>query len=465
MSESEAGSSRGLPEGLLLSFYGDDFTGSTSVMEALTFAGLPTVLFLDVPTAAQLERFAAYRAVGIAGVARSQSPAWMDAHLPPIFRALAALSAPIAHYKVCSTFNSAPHVGSIGHAIDLAAPLLGGDWHPLFVAAPSIERYQALGNLFAMVGGVGYRLDRHPTMSRHPVTPMHEADVRRHLAKQTARSIGLVDFLAMKRGKAGAALNRERDAGAEIIALDVVDDETLAEAGRLIWEWRGNRLFAIGSQGLEDALVAHWRRAGLIQERSASEFRAASVARIACVSGSCSPVTAAQIAHAAQNGFATIRLDASLAVDGAAWEAELGRVEQSALAVTGEGRDPLVFTAAGPDDPAIARMAEAVETSGTATGLVNDRVGAGLGRLLDRVMREADIRRAVIAGGDTSGHAALTLGIHALTAISPIAPGAPLCLAHSDDPTHARREVALKGGQIGAPDFFSAVRNGGGRDV
>ena len=54
MSESEAGSSRGLPEGLLLSFYGDDFTGSTSVMEALTFAGLPTVLFLDVPTAAQL---------------------------------------------------------------------------------------------------------------------------------------------------------------------------------------------------------------------------------------------------------------------------------------------------------------------------------------------------------------------------------------------------------------------------
>src|SRR5206468_649296 len=111
---------------------------------------------------------AAYRAVGIAGVARSQSPAWMDAHLPPIFRALAALSAPIAHYKVCSTFDSAPHVGSIGHAIDLAAPLLGGDWHPLFVAAPSIERYQAFGNLFAMVGGVGYRLDRHPTMSRHP---------------------------------------------------------------------------------------------------------------------------------------------------------------------------------------------------------------------------------------------------------------------------------------------------------
>ena len=93
------------------------------------------------------------------------------------------LGAPIAHYKVCSTFDSAPHVGSIGKAIDLAAPVLGGDWHPLLVAAPPIHRYQLFGNLFATVDGVGYRLDRHPTVSRHPTTPMDEADVRVHLAQ------------------------------------------------------------------------------------------------------------------------------------------------------------------------------------------------------------------------------------------------------------------------------------------
>ena len=74
-----------LPDGLLVSFYGDDFTGSTSVMEALTFAGLPTVLFLDTPTAAQLAGFAGYRGIGIAGIARSQSPDWMAAHLPQVF--------------------------------------------------------------------------------------------------------------------------------------------------------------------------------------------------------------------------------------------------------------------------------------------------------------------------------------------------------------------------------------------
>jgi uncharacterized protein YgbK (DUF1537 family) len=276
-----------LPEGLLVSFYGDDFTGSTSVMEVLTFAGLPTVLFLDVPTADELARFAGHRAIGIAGIARSKSPAWMDAHLPPIYQALAALGAPIAHYKVCSTFDSSPQIGSIGRAADLAAPILGGDWHPLLVAAPAIARYQAFGNLFAAVGGKAYRLDRHPTMSRHPVTPMDEADMRLHLGRQTATAIGLVDYLAMKRGDADAQLDDELRSGAQIIALDVVDDETLAEAGRLIWQHRGERLFALGSQGLEYALTAHWRAAGLLASPPPATFTAAAADRIVCVSGSC----------------------------------------------------------------------------------------------------------------------------------------------------------------------------------
>jgi uncharacterized protein YgbK (DUF1537 family) len=236
--------------------------------------------------------------------------------------------------------------------------------------------------------------------------------------------------------------------------------ETLAEVGRLVWQHRGERLFAVGSQGLEYALVAHWRAAGLLEAPQQS-FRAPAVERIAAVSGSCSPVTAGQIAFAEQNGFATIRVDATCAVDVLAWERELGRAADRALAAIGEGKDPLVFTAAGPDDPAVADMASAIEASGQSAGVINDRVGAGLGRLLDRVVGEAALTRAAIAGGDTSGHAALEMGIYALTALAPIAPGSPLCRAYSDKPAHARLEIALKGGQIGAPDFFCAVKRGG----
>ncbi len=169
----------GLPAGVLVAFYGDDFTGSSAVMEVMTFAGLPAVMFVETPTPEQLERFRSYRAIGIAGVARAQPPSWMDAHLPSAFRALAALKAPVTHYKICSTLDSSSTVGSIGRAIDIGAPIFGetpgaASWQPFIVAAPAIGRYQAFGNLFAASGDGFYRLDRHPVMQR----PSGHADER-----------------------------------------------------------------------------------------------------------------------------------------------------------------------------------------------------------------------------------------------------------------------------------------------
>src|SRR4051812_24543817 len=104
---------------LLVSYYGDDFTGSTDVMEALASNGIPTVLFLSIPDQAMLDRFQDCRAVGIAGTSRSESPAWMKEHLDPAFQWLKGLQAKICHYKVCSTFDSAPDVGNIGTAIEI----------------------------------------------------------------------------------------------------------------------------------------------------------------------------------------------------------------------------------------------------------------------------------------------------------------------------------------------------------
>src|SRR5580704_16339023 len=54
-----------LMPGLLLSYYGDDLTGSTDVMEALASRGVPTVLFMQPPTEAQRRRFADARAIGL----------------------------------------------------------------------------------------------------------------------------------------------------------------------------------------------------------------------------------------------------------------------------------------------------------------------------------------------------------------------------------------------------------------
>jgi uncharacterized protein YgbK (DUF1537 family) len=449
-----------LPDGPLIAFYGDDFTGSSAVMEITAFAGLPTVLFLNPPIPEHLAQFADYRVIGIAGIARSQNVEWMDRNLPPVFKLLRSLNAPIAHYKVCSTFDSAPHVGSIGRATDIGTPILGGSWQPVIVGDPGMRRYQAFGYLYAVANGVGYPLHEHPVMARHPVTPMHDANLCRHLGKQTAKKIGLVDFVAMKEALGPDRLRAELTAGAEIVFLDVLDRETLIEAGQLVWNNRSERLFAIGSQGFEAALVAYWQSVGLLSTEH-RRFRAAPASRIACVSGSVSPITAAQIAFAVDNGFAPIPLDAARAVDEWAWQNELATAAERALAALGEGHDPLVYTAAGPDDPGVKALQNAITTAGVSSERINTRIGAGLGLVLGRVLREARLTRAVISGGDTSGHAASTLGLYALTAVAPVAPGSPLCRAHTDDADFAGLEIALKGGQVGRPDFFCAVKRGG----
>ena len=170
---------------LFISYYGDDFTGSTDVMEALTTGGVETVLFTSIPGEKQLEKFKHCRAVGLAGISRSQTPEWMSEHLPAIFSWLWTLDARFCHYKTCSTFDSSPQKGSIGRALEIGLETFSQKRTAVVVGAPQLRRYTYFGNLFAAYRDEIYRIDRHPVMSRHPATPMHEADLVKHLSGQT----------------------------------------------------------------------------------------------------------------------------------------------------------------------------------------------------------------------------------------------------------------------------------------
>ena len=447
----------GLPDGPLVAWLGDDFTGSAAAMEAMEFAGLPSALFLGIPTDAQLARFPGLRGIGIATTARAQTPGWMAEHLPPLFRWLAGTGAPVVHYKVCSTLDSAPHVGSIGKAIDIGQAIVGGAWVPCLVAAPVMRRYQAFGHLFASAPGGVYRLDRHPVMARHPVTPMDEAEVTAHLARQTNRGLGLIDVEALEGDAAGTLAERMAD-GAEVIALDAMTAGHMETNGALIWQGLG-QVLAVGSQGVEYALIEHWQASGLIPHRQVTAG-AGPVARMAAVSGSVSPSTAAQIARAAADGWQVIALDAAAVACGDAG-AEATAIGQ-ALGALGQGRDPLICTARGPDDPAVSRLRQAIAQTGTTPEQANERLGAALGRILDRIVRRTGLSRAVISGGDTSGHAARQLGLFAFTALAPTVPGAALMRAWSEDPDIDGLQLALKGGQMGSEDFFGWIKRGGG---
>lgn len=452
--------STSLPPGLLLAYYGDDFTGSTDAMEAFTAAGVPTVMFLREPTPGWRARFPEARCVGLAGTARGRSPQWMDQHLPAAFGSLARLGAPILHYKVCSTFDSSPAIGSIGRAIDIGVSVMGGAWSPLLVGVPRLRRYQAFGHLFAAAGDEVHRLDRHPTMSRHPVTPMAESDLRRHLALQTQRRSELIDVTALRAGTAAQRLDALTGRGdVPVVSIDVMDEETLEAAGRLVWQARGRGLFTASSSGLQYALAAHWRAAGLLPAQP-SLPRADAVPAIAAVSGSCSPGTAAQIAWARAHDFGTHRIEVARLMDERDAQAEIERAVAAAAADLQQGRSPLVYTASGPDDPAVTGFAKMAAAAGVSRDKAARKVGHALAEVMRRLLERVPLQRVVVAGGDSSGEVAGALGIDALTVCAGLAAGAPLCRAWSKDRHRDGLQLVLKGGQMGGEGFLGAVLAG-----
>jgi uncharacterized protein YgbK (DUF1537 family) len=206
-------------------------------------------------------------------------------------------------------------------------------------------------------------------------------------------------------------------------------------------------------------LAAWWRAQGLLPT-PAPLPSAAPAGRIAAVSGSCSPVTARQIEQAEADGFAILRLDLVRAL-GSDAQAELARVLAAAGAALDQGTSPLIYTARGPDDPAV----QAFDATAASAGLSRAEAGQRTGELLAATMRALlervpALRRIAVAGGDSSGEVAAALGVTALTVAAGLAPGAPLCRAWSADAQRDGLEIVLKGGQMGTPGFFASVRDG-----
>jgi uncharacterized protein YgbK (DUF1537 family) len=416
-------------------YYGDDFTGSTDALEALSIHGVRTVLFPGVPSEAQLARFSGYDAVGIAGESRSRNPEWMRANLPRVFEFLRSLNAPITQYKVCSTFDSSPEAGNIAVAMEIGRSVFRSACVPVVVAAPHLGRYVLFGNLFASQSGVVHRIDRHPTMSRHPVTPMRESDLRLHLRAQGASGVDLLDLVALTGPDPCAAADAILARGADAVLFDGVDRRTELETGRILWNRRASVPFAVGSSGLTHALMRHWREAGEIAPECHPP-EAAAVDRVLVVSGSCSPVTEEQIRSAERAGFATFPI---IGVN-------RDELLNGVLHALERGQSIVIYSALGP--------------AGVNDSPGGERLGHYLGDLMRDAVLQSGVRRAVVAGGDTSSHAVARLGISALTFAAVMAPGAPLCRVESEVARMDGLELVLKGGQVGSRDFFEQVRKG-----
>lgn len=452
---------------LLLAFYGDDFTGSTDALEFLTLAGVKTALFLKTPEQRDLDKFIGLQAIGLAGKSRSMSPSEMEIELVTAFKNLKSFKPAHFHYKVCSTFDSAPHVGNIGKAIEIGSEVFDQKTVMVSPAAPHLGRYCVFGNLFAKIGTFGnvkiYRIDRHPSMSKHPVTPATESDLTLHLAKQTSKSIGLINLNTIEKGAESVLEEVGANKTTDILFLDGFSNSHLQTIGNVFHQLAKERtLFSVGSSGIEMALGLTWKQQNIIEVPKAFK-PLGEVGPILVLSGSCSPVSAKQIEYALENGFGQIALE-SQAVD-IQYHSEIIKNSVSIVVDNyNKGRSTIIHTSIGPND---ARIGE-TELYFKEHGLDADNIqkacskiyGKILGQITKKVVSEINIKRIVFAGGDTSSYAASELNISALEMIAPLAPGAPLCKTFSDDEFVNGLELNFKGGQVGTDNYFIKVLKG-----
>ena len=455
-----------------MAYYGDDLTGSTDALEVLSKAGARTMLFLEPPTADTLSRYPGLQAIGVAGRTRSLTPEEMEPELTGAFDSLGKLGPEYVHYKVCSTFDSSPTRGSIGRAIEVGRRVFGSECVPLIVAAPILGRYCVFGNLYASAG-IGasrkvYRLDRHPSASEHPSTPMKESDLRLHLAKQTdakIESFELPDYELTERAQQ-QELHRLVDEGAEVILFDGLDSSHLACAASLVdahIKSDTQVCFLAGSSGVESALGWHWQQKGRLDERK-SWSPIEQVAQALVISGSCSPVTASQIQWATRSGFAEVALDTSTLVGSQSDSDYMQASTDQVLRYLESGKSVVVHTSLGINDPRVAATRQLVcNFQGDRSPPIEScaqLLGESLGRMIRQVLEESDLQRLCIAGGDTASWVSREMEIEAIEMVSPLTRGAPLCRVHAPNAKADGLEVVFKGGQVGDEDFFGALLTG-----
>jgi 3-oxoisoapionate kinase len=433
--------------------------------EALTSSGVPTVMFVRPPTLPYLQRyFPKARAIGVAGISRSLSSRKLKRTLSPFFQTAKTYEAPLFIYKVCSTFDSSPEVGSIGRAIEIGREVFSSTFVPILAAAPRFGRFTLFGHHFAAFGEEIFRLDRHPSMSCHPVTPMGESDLRRHLSQQTSLGCGLVDILSIAKGKE-AVRNQVQNGlkkNGPLILFDTLSTRQLDTACSVIWEHTepGQTLFCVGSQDLGFGFAAEWHRLGLLPAlpKPVRRVKGKPPGPLLVVSGSCATMTGRQIEWASAHGYTAIAVSPEHLFDVTGRKDEVAWIVRDAVSALKEGKSVVIHTATGPEDPRIAKMRRRARELGVSLEKATDLLAETLGRITKQVILASGVRRAVLAGGDSSGRITKFLDIEAIQVGKSLGASAPICYIYSFHPAISGLQIAFKGGQIGEADYFDLVR-------
>jgi uncharacterized protein YgbK (DUF1537 family) len=407
-------------------FIGDDFTGASDSLSTYARFGWNASLLIDTDLASSGAN--AFDAPGIPTDLRSLRPDDARREIGRLWSMIEKLDPRIIHYKVCSTFDSGPEIGSIGANLSELAGRFDPDVFAVIGGQPSLGRYCAFGNLFAaaMDGNI-HRIDRHPVMSAHPVTPMREGNLITHLEAQGLHGVRSAFLPELPDSEALVAKLRKGP-----VLFDAVSNADLRHVARAL-EGAGGRQLLVGASSvaeiLADASPKDISRAAVTLPASEKLF---------VFAGSRSSSTQMQIEAATGYRIVELSADALRGGSGLAETAKLLGAGHAVLAHLGPG----VNYGIGP------------------SSLADLSVG-----FVSELINQVDIGYLGLAGGDTSSRICRGLGFTALDYWHTIGSGVCVCTARHESSERKNMRVMLKGGQMGEIDIFdrfAAFRTTGG---
>ncbi len=420
---------------LALGCIADDYTGASDLANTLTRCGLRTVQTIGVPDDALTLPDVDAVVVSL----KSRSIAADDA----VSRSRAAnkwlrgQGAPHVLFKICSTFDSTD-AGNIGPVMDALRADSGDAIVLVTPAFPGTGRTVFQGNLF--VGAVPLN---ESSLKDHPLNPMRDSNLVRVLTPQSKSKVGLVDLATVARGP-DAIRHRLVELAAQGFSAAIVDavfDDDLEVVGQVAIEHR----LSVGASGFGLGLAR-----AVVASRRTEQTRAPQPAArpvggpVACLAGSCSQATLAQIAEA-EKTIPVLRLDPEKILSG---DSEIERALNWAREHLAD-RPILIASSSTPDQVTALQVKYGRDAAGHAIEQAMANIAAHLA--------DAGVRRFVIAGGETSGAVVDRLGIPGFLVGAEIAPGVPVLRAVGWQRGEAA--MALKSGNFVGADFFNdAIR-------
>ncbi|MFD2215542.1 four-carbon acid sugar kinase family protein [Metabacillus endolithicus] len=353
-------------------------------------------------------------------------------------KSLMDLNCSIYFNKTCSVFR-----GNIGEEFDAMLDALNEDFCVVILAFPKNGRKTVDG-----IHTVHDKLLEDSEFANDPVHPMTESNLVSILSKQTSRKVTSVELSVVR---SGASFLKNKIAEVKKTGYNycIVDAETQEDLSVIAEAVKEIKVLA-GSSAIAEELPKFLDKE--LVENPIQTVEINDNQGVLVVSGSLTPQTRAQTAYLISNGVPSIIFDSRKVFDPEVREKEISLLAEEAKSILKQGKDVLVL--ADNDANTVKETKEIGSKQNIDPLVISKMVSAALAEITEQIVKDLDLKRLVVAGGDTSGTVSRKLGIKGNYVLEEIATGVPSGLALGRD-----MFIVLKSGSFGKEDFLYEAIN------